>query len=972
MSFATDKWFRHLREEILVEGVADLGLPDTFVKMIRNDLQNASEKGRVWVGNALKDFHSTSIWSRSRHIRDYVSNRENAKLFKKGDSDFNFLTDYAHVLQNQPVAKWKKAHKSFVKNSRKLGVSDEKILELTNIIKNQLYPTAYTQFRNRIPNVFIALEKNPNNYELIKGYPTGDLRAAEEEMYKYVQQLEEEDQIIHRFDDGSYWYDLESHQCDVEGGRMGHCGRDSNGHLYSLRKFPKGKKFSNSYVTLSYNSHEDKIYQIKGRSNEVPPEKTWDHIVWFIDNMGVDSLGDIGEYANDPHAFQELTDYLTNNTDITPSDTIEQKMDELREEVMATYNDFIEEYGDKVLIDEPSIDSDDYGTDAGDIAFWHCDFDAVCVQLPFMISDRDLKWAAWDDHDDEILSIIDDEDSNDLTDRYYQDNYQIFFTKANNPAEALGKSRWQTNRDRMPHGGLLSGSKTFIVVSNLAEGIREAFNYHSGENYSGDGFDYFIEIGKEFLGDLEDSIDTIQDYMIGVGLIDKPKLKIYIEKIEEEFNNFIVSTANVGIGHHEIFASGTLFHTTPDQMETILGPLNFLEGFNKQASYYTSELFKTAVVNILQKKEDEAIDFAKRQMKLNFGEQYEEKIENIFTMLKDKEIGNILFDEIFVGFDVKKSKKVPASAQPGHRVDHRADYFTYKIIFMLTERTLPVFGPILEYYDNNFKLVIDAFDKTIKTMIADKTKKFRDTTNSGTNLPLQEVDNPLDVRLYEIKFVMSYPLGLGFEMTDIHNIIRAIPDVTTVRTLGNTKRTQANRTISLQLLKFALQGQKNRMQWVKETLLPQVKKISRHIRIHNVKRADLVTTSHSLREYQAYSQHPSTAMVTPRGSIQQVLDDWMGGGVMYDTPTNTNLSRYHVMIPVVELEPYMSRLPRKHGHHFDAGYENFIANGPVQPIYLAVGKNGRVRITGNEDDLRYALKAGVKEVPVFFSYQRQV
>ena len=93
---------------------------------------------------------------------------------------------------------------------------------------------------------------------------------------------------------------------------------------------------------------------------------------------------------------------------------------------------------------------------------------------------------------------------------------------------------------------------------------------------------------------------------------------------------------------------------------------------------------------------------------------------------------------------------------------------------------------------------------------------------------------------------------------------------------------------------------------------------------------------------------------------------------MYDQPTNINLTRYSVMMPVADLEHLCSRHQRKHGHHFDAGYENFIQNGPRDPIYLAIGKNGRAKITGNEDDLRYAIKAGVEEVPVFISYQRQV
>jgi hypothetical protein len=53
-------------------------------------------------------------------------------------------------------------------------------------------------------------------------------------------------------------------------------------------------------------------------------------------------------------------------------------------------------------------------------------------------------------------------------------------------------------------------------------------------------------------------------------------------------------------------------------------------------------------------------------------------------------------------------------------------------------------------------------------------------------------------------------------------------------------------------------------------------------------------------------------------------------------------------------------------------YRNFIKNGPSGPVYIALGRNGRAKITGNEDIVWFAKKSGLKEVPVFFSYQRQV
>ena len=108
-------------------------------------------------------------------------------------------------------------------------------------------------------------------------------------------------------------------------------------------------------------------------------------------------------------------------------------------------------------------------------------------------------------------------------------------------------------------------------------------------------------------------------------------------------------------------------------------------------------------------------------------------------------------------------------------------------------------------------------------------------------------------------------------------------------------------------------------------------------------------------------------------SLQGIVDDWQDGGVMaYDVPTNTNDMRYHVMMPVEELRPYVSRINRDPANRFAEKYRDFIKNGPLQPVYVAIGKNRRVKITGNEDDVWYAVKSGLEELPVFLSYQNQV
>ena len=78
------------------------------------------------------------------------------------------------------------------------------------------------------------------------------------------------------------------------------------------------------------------------------------------------------------------------------------------------------------------------------------------------------------------------------------------------------------------------------------------------------------------------------------------------------------------------------------------------------------------------------------------------------------------------------------------------------------------------------------------------------------------------------------------------------------------------------------------------------------------------------------------------------------------------------MVPIEELLPYMSREFRAPMDAFDGMYQNFIRNGAQNPVYIALGRNGRARVTGGEDMIWFAKKAGLEELPVFFSYQRQV
>jgi hypothetical protein len=122
-------------------------------------------------------------------------------------------------------------------------------------------------------------------------------------------------------------------------------------------------------------------------------------------------------------------------------------------------------------------------------------------------------------------------------------------------------------------------------------------------------------------------------------------------------------------------------------------------------------------------------------------------------------------------------------------------------------------------------------------------------------------------------------------------------------------------------------------------------------------------------------------MRTPRVALDDIAADWAEGGVIsHDAPMDSTNMRYHVMMPVSELWDICGRSETKGSSPvfrapkdgFDGMYQNFIKNGANAPVYIAIGKNGRVKITGNEDLIWYAKESGLQELPVFLSYQRQV
>jgi hypothetical protein len=247
---------------------------------------------------------------------------------------------------------------------------------------------------------------------------------------------------------------------------------------------------------------------------------------------------------------------------------------------------------------------------------------------------------------------------------------------------------------------------------------------------------------------------------------------------------------------------------------------------------------------------------------------------------------------------------------------------------------------------------------------------------------LNEVDPGYDLREYKLRMDVSLSKGVGGETQDTQTEIRGIEGVTTVRTVGDT-RSIGTSTVTTIEIKFELMGSVSRERYRDRTLLPGLMRIRglKILRMGNIENVDAA----ALKEYGGVSnfggntstlaraRYGSGPVRTPSMTVQQVADEWRRDGVMgYDRPMANADMQYHVMVNTEELFPYMSRMYRNPKDAFDADYQHFVKNGPQGSVYVAVGKNGRIKITGNEDIVWFAKKSGLEQVPVFFSYQMQV
>ena len=1162
MDISTGSWFEYLREEVLTEGLRDIGLSEGVVDYIESAMPNAPEKAKTYVGNEWKKYelprngwvYAQRNWSgfmerifkdeiqaiapedrspgstenyRARTMTPYYVGGVDGKPVVRKSYDDEMIERNKRIVfvaQNvanvfpKPAGAFRKAFMKAVKALSKAGVESEKVEK----VKEELAAAMMREFKSFWYNydlLFSWLNDEPTNYELIKG--EDDINTAYNIAKEDLDSKEDPDGMIHQFDDGYYWYNLNTSNCSVEAERMGHCGSDSRGTLVSLRRRKEKRKASSSYVTMTWDSSSNTLYQIKGRQNDAPEYDLWDYIDWFIKNAPINSVMETGEHSNDLSGFEEMNAHLQEeNPDVNFEGLI--NIDEIQEAIDEVINDYEGEY---TSIYAEAQDPADWGGDGTYVAIY------VNSDVSF---DIDLGWPGIVRRDNDYYSAdeADSGDINDMLDSIPYDSYgreaQQFISEiglddlgyelpgedaevefevemlegvqpddsppgegmqtahlrvriratetpsVDNSDDAVSEVEFiarelerfeegiqdyiQAIRSQLVDGDYMAKGPYDRTRGDLVNKTFEHWDVHEGSGGSlefawrSDGSQNVINDGGkipvlvQMYGLAYDSsLSDIYRRIFGSRLtnthpprLENPDLNRNMARNLENLykasqanpdqqqmkfgpeyaakaariilakdSHFIIQGSNSTIGQNSKYPEQPIgwmykinmnYKTSEEEIQVTQDILDF---FNEnpemmnQAAQKTIQDAMSGTLALAQARKDDISSGRQPFAQIR-------QLENMYTPTQDTADG------------MKAMMIARWIRQNFEQMDEVEKYVSYyKYLRPIVNFQIRRIGPIQTDGDDAGKP--DYFDQEVRAQLI-KMGATKSQTQSRTQNPirgtmgaprpaqesieaqidridklLREKDASYDLRLYSISVDVSVSKDVGGEVQETQTEIRGIEGVTTVRTVGDATDVGTAQVATYEI-KFELLGSAGRVKYRDEVLVPglmRIKglKILRMSPIHRTNvRGTIRTVRETLKEYGGISNFGGVAAnlgalrsgnvnmsVTPRPSIDSMLEDWAEGSVkIYDVPVNTNNSAYHVMMPVEELLPYTGREFRAPMDAFDGMYKNFIKQGATHPVYVALGKNGRAKVTGGEELIWFARKAGLDELPVFFSYQRQV
>ena len=1175
MDISTDNWFKYLYEDVLTEGLRDIGLPEFVIDYIEDAMPEASEKARMYIANNWKKSigrmaGAYTIPSLQYEVFQFL-HQEYAQYVIQQDSpnkeagmaDIEARTvepyksiagiqlkrdayDEERIKQNQqvkfvidnlrntvgrPMGTWRKAFMKAIKALSKAGVPSEKV-ETTKEYLRSLYAKNFHFWINQYSELIDFLNDDPTNYELIKDEYS--IQDAHRKALEYLEGKEEPEFVMHTFDDGSYWYNLNVSSCDVEASRMGHCGSDSRGVLVSLRKKQGKRRESSSYVTMTWSENESILYQIKGRQNDAPPEETWDHIAWFINNYSIQDVEETGEHSNDYDGFNEMNEYLASQTMASFQNTIEDRMEKAEDYCAAVENRYTEnqdefEYGSigysleeegndiycyanavydfEIDLGWPGYSETDTGfkADAGDFKeiprtyggmrdlFDELGVDDMMYEMPGDDGDYDfnlemLVGAQPEDQEfdtdapatlhirfrlttNETLSVDEDGDVPEFDE--FADNMLAF-------EEDTAASYREDIRQALAAGGYMAKSAYDRSREELMK-ITNLDKWHVKQAQGGLEFDWTADDGQPlhpYTGDVKFDSTRAQMYGTGTGNVmninpdavfrdvfgyggqnfrfanmrgtrdlsvqfsrELSKLitaQIKSKRAPEGQQAFDFGDKYKGADPTMFLADDTDFAVFSDVTYRPGGararyPLITIKWLyrmrvNPQSPSEEFEIIEEIAAYLNEN--EEVVEAAANNVIADVIKSHSERIQrNIAAVMDNQKTQDAInrAKEIYGGVldQYGDAEGYGSTAEIARRVYAIVSWFeqnyaemnepqryvmTNKFLIPMARNTFRSTMDIADADEDGKPKMFDELVARQVEMMGGQPTKMK-TYNESVEDQIARIERliadqaPLvenvDVRLYKLEVDANVSGERASKTKQLQDQLRGISNVTTVSAKAS-KPTGSGERVRY-VIKFTLIGQQSRTEFVENYLVPEMNSVqgvevinqqgvgwSAPVEVTPGKRLSEVT---DLQEYgfgsgYGYSnfggsatslgaQRPdgygSRPMRTPRSTLQSILDDWVEGGVMaYDAPMDSTDMRYHVMMPVEELLPFIGgKEYRGDMKDFEGRYRQFIKTGPTAPAYIAIGMNGRIKVTGNEDIIWFAKKSGLKEIPVFLSYQKQ-
>ena len=398
---------------MLQEGIEDIGLPPEVAQYLRRQNETygpVSNKHLTWIGTLIKAVRSSSFFDAGIYktiVEDIVGldafprTPEGEEAWSKSLQFFkDWYINHSGTRGAPTIGDVKALKKSARKLLKKVNAPDKAIKQLESYLDYRM-----SRGTNSLQHIYSPIMKllaeDPAYYDELREEivasrkpPGSHLRVASDIARDVLTSpAKAEDQVIHEFDNGYFWYDIQSHACDFEGKKMGHCGRGDRGLLYSLRS-GEGRRNIKPMVTVEF--ADGNVYQIKGKANKAPKQDLWPYIDWFIENADVKRILETGMHSDDGLGFAELREYLKEkHPDVKFEDSWVDEATELLEQFAPTM-----EYDDQTSqeVNWPSLGDEDVNFKVLHQAFW---------PVKDIIVDEETHRLRWDIKQD-AQSIADD------------------------------------------------------------------------------------------------------------------------------------------------------------------------------------------------------------------------------------------------------------------------------------------------------------------------------------------------------------------------------------------------------------------------------------------------------------------------------------------------------------------------------------------------------------------------------------